>query len=149
MISWIGFKRAFVPYDAPPRARGKSKYTVGRMLSLAFDATFSFSVVPIKIAARIGLSIVACGILYLSYVVWRYIVFGDLVQGWASLISVTMILGGLQLAFIGLIGGYLARIFEEVKDRPLYFFKQKPQQLPLMRHRAQPKLPLKQQDHSL
>ena len=143
MISWIGFKRALVPYDAPSRPRGKSKYTVGRMLSLAFDAIFSFSVVPIKLAARVGLSTVACGLLYLGYVLLKAIVFGDVVQGWPSLISVTLILGGLQLAFIGLIGGYLARIFEEVKNRPLYLFKQKPRQLQIMRHRGKAKSPLK------
>jgi polyisoprenyl-phosphate glycosyltransferase len=126
MISWIGFKRAFLPYDAPSRPRGKSKYTIARMLSLAFDAAFSFSVVPITIAVRLGLVIVACGVIYLSYVIFRYFVLGDLVQGWGSLISVSLILGGLQLAFIGLIGSYIARIFDEVKERPLYLFKQEP-----------------------
>ena len=147
MISWIGFKRAFLPYDAAPRARGKSKYTLARMLSLAFEAIFSFSVAPIKIAARIWIIIIMCGVVYLTYVVLRYLVFGDLVQGWGSLISVTLILGGLQLAFIGLIGGYLARIFEEVKDRPLYLFKQKPRQRPrLMRNTSQANVSLSEQD---
>ena len=129
MISWMGFKRSFVPYQAPSRAAGHSKYTLRRMLSLAFDAIFSFSVVPIKLAAHIGLSIAAAGIVYLSYVVARYIIAGDTVQGWPFLIGVILILGGLQLAFTSLIGAYLARVFEEVKGRPLYFFKQMPRRV--------------------
>jgi glycosyltransferase involved in cell wall biosynthesis len=79
-----------------------------------------------RVASRIGAALVVPGMLYLVYVIARYFFIGDLVPGWGSMISVLLIVGGLQLAFIGLIGEYLARIFEETKRRPLYVFKQEP-----------------------
>ncbi len=127
MISWVGFRRAFVPFQAPPRAAGSSKYTVWKMARLALDATFSFSARPMRLVGRLGLCIVAGGVGYLAYILLRMLVAGDLVQGWASLIAAVLILGGLQLVGIGISGEYIARIFEESKGRPLYFFKQTPQ----------------------
>lgn len=124
MISWIGFPRTFVAYDAAERPAGRTKYTLPRMISMALDAVFSFSVTPIRLMTRLGLVITALGFVYLAYVVLRALIADDLVQGWGSLISVVVILGGLQLTFMGVIGAYLARVFEEVKRRPLYLFKQ-------------------------
>jgi glycosyltransferase involved in cell wall biosynthesis len=126
MVSWIGFSRTTVAFDAPSRAAGRSKYTFVKMVSLAFDALFAFSAAPMRVASRIGIMLAGLGLVYLAYIVTRYFVFGDLVRGWGSLASVMLILGGMQLAFIGLIGEYLARVFEQVKGRPLYIFKQRP-----------------------
>ncbi|MCA8923457.1 MAG: glycosyltransferase family 2 protein [Planctomycetes bacterium] len=120
LVAWVGFRRDHVEFDAPERAGGESKYTLRRMLSMALDAVFSFSVTPIRLATRAGLGVVLLGGAYLAYVLVRYFVYEDLVQGWASLISVTMILGGAQLMFIGLIGEYVARGYSESKARPLY-----------------------------
>jgi len=127
MISWIGFRRDFVEYDAPRRNAGESHYTVRRMISLASDALFSFSTAPVRLATRLGVALVACGLLYLAYV--GYAVFAQpqqIVPGWTSLVIVVLILSGVQILLIGLIGEYIARIFEEAKNRPLYFFKQRP-----------------------
>jgi dolichol-phosphate mannosyltransferase len=126
MVSWIGFPRTFVSYEAPPRIAGKSKYVLARMINLALDAVFSFSSTPIKIASRFGLFLFAAGMLYLIYILASYFAAGGLVHGWASLISVVLILNGVQLIFVGLSGQYQARIFEQVKGRPLYFFKETP-----------------------
>lgn len=127
MISWIGFKRAYVDYDAPARVAGATKYTTRRMVHLAFDAILSFSARPMRLIARLGMSTVALGIVYLLYAVVRYFTVGDLVPGWASLIAVIVVLGGLQLFAIGISGEYLARVFEESKRRPLYFLSRVPQ----------------------
>jgi dolichol-phosphate mannosyltransferase len=127
MISWIGFHREFVEYDAPRRKAGESHYTLRRVVSLASDALFSFSTAPVRLATRLGVAVVACGLLYLAYV--AYAVFAQpqqIVPGWTSLIIVVLILSGVQILLIGLIGEYIARIFEESKSRPLYFFKQHP-----------------------
>jgi len=124
MISWMGFPRTFVPYDAAERPAGATKYDLPRMIAMALDAVFSFSVTPIRLMTRLGLVITGLGFIYLAYVVLRALIADDLVQGWGSLISVVVILGGLQLTFMGVIGAYLARVFEEVKRRPLYLFKQ-------------------------
>jgi len=138
IISWIGFKRGFVPYEASARAAGSSKYTLKGMVSLGLTGAFSFSAAPIKLASRLGAFVCGLGAIYLFYVVIRAIRYGDLVQGWGSLMSVLLILGGLNFTLIGLIGGYLGRVYEESKRRPLYFVKQEPlgRNLPGLRPRC-------------
>ena len=126
MVSWIGFERTYVPFHAPPRRDGESKYTTFKMIGLALDAVFSFSAAPMRIATRVGLGLFVPGSLYFVYILLRYVTMNDFVRGWGSLICTLMIIGGIQLVFIGIIGEYLARIFEESKQRPLYFFKQIP-----------------------
>jgi glycosyltransferase involved in cell wall biosynthesis len=126
MVSWVGFRRAFVSYTAAQRPAGTSKFTPTRMAGLALDAVFSFSAAPIRLATRTGGVIVCIAGLYQIYVLFRYFFFRDTVVGWGSLVSLILILGGVQLLFIGVIGEYLARVFEEVKGRPLYVLKQAP-----------------------
>jgi glycosyltransferase involved in cell wall biosynthesis len=131
MVSWIGFRRAFVEYVAPPRASGESSYTLRRMVRLASDALFSFSTAPVRLATRLGLAVVASGLLYLLYVFYALVAHPEqIVPGWTSLVIVVLILSGVQILLIGLVGEYIARIFEEAKQRPLYFFKQRPGEPP-------------------
>jgi len=126
LVSWVGFKRVLVPYVAPERAAGTTKYSLVKMVALALDAVFSFSAEPLRLALRAGLVVAFGGIIYLGYTLgYGYFVKG-LTPGYPSLIGVILILGGFQLAFIGLIGQYLARVFEEVKGRPIYLLKQEP-----------------------
>lgn len=126
MTSWIGFDRAFLSYSAAKRAAGESKYTIFKMVTLALDGIFSFSAVPLRIATRIGLLITFLGFVYLAWIFERYFVSGNTVPGWASLIAVTLILGGFNLVSVGMLGQYLSRVFEEVKGRPMYILKQEP-----------------------
>ena len=126
LISWAGFPRAFIPYQAPRRAAGHTKYSPVKMVSLALDAVFSFSAEPLRLALRAGLLITVLGFVYLAWTLIKGFLLHALVPGYSSLIGVTMILGGCQLVFIGLIGQYLARVFEEVKGRPIYLLKQEP-----------------------
>lgn len=126
LVSWVGYKRVLVPYVAPPRAAGTTKYSMVKMVTLALDAVFSFSAEPLRLALRAGLAVALGGFVYLAWtLIYGYLIQG-LVPGYASLIGVVLILGGCQLAFIGLIGQYLARVFEEVKGRPIYLLKQEP-----------------------
>jgi len=126
LVSWTGFKRALVPYVCAERVAGQSKYSLAKMVGLALDAVFSFSAQPLKLAFRLGLLMAVLGFSYLFWTVLAGLINGSLVPGYASLIGVTVTLGGFQLAFIGLIGEYLARVFEEVKGRPTYLVKQFP-----------------------
>lgn len=128
MVAWMGFKTERVFYTAPSRFAGESKYSVRRMLGLALDATFSFSTRPIRLASKAGALFVLAGMLYLTYVLGRYFVVGDLLPGWASIVGTILLMGGVQLLSIGLIGEYLAHVFEEVKGRPQYLFKHTPEQ---------------------
>jgi polyisoprenyl-phosphate glycosyltransferase len=130
MVSWIGFRRAFVHFEAPARAAGVTKYTRLKMMAFAVDALLSFSAAPMRLATRLGALLVAPGIVYMLDILWHYFLIGDLVPGWGSTLCVLLIIGGVQLMFIGLIGEYLARIFEQTKHRPLYLFKQVPSAAP-------------------
>lgn len=126
MISWSGFSRVLVPYRASARAAGESKYTLLKMVGLALDAIVSFSTAPIRLATRVGFVITALGFVYLAWNLIKAFATRQMAPGWASLIAVTMMMGGSQLIFIGLIGQYLARVFEELKGRPMYILKQEP-----------------------
>jgi dolichol-phosphate mannosyltransferase len=126
LISWAGFRRTTVPYVSPRRAAGVTKYSPVKMMILASDAIFSFSAEPLRLALRAGLTITFLGFAYLAWNLVKGFVLHTLVPGYASLIGVVTILGGCQLVFIGLIGEYLARVFEEVKRRPVYLLKQEP-----------------------
>jgi dolichol-phosphate mannosyltransferase len=126
LISWAGFSRTSVHYQSPRRAAGRTKYSPVKMLALALDAVFSFSAEPLRLALRTGLAITLLGFAYLAWTLINGYLLHSLVPGYSSLIGVITILGGCQLVFIGLIGEYLARVFDEVKGRPIYLLKQAP-----------------------
>jgi glycosyltransferase involved in cell wall biosynthesis len=120
MTRWVGFRQAVVEYDRAPRAAGTSKYNLGAMTRLAADAIVSFSTIPLKIASVLGLVVSLLGVVYgLVTVVQR--LFGETgVPGYASLLVAVLVLGGVQLACLGIIGQYLGRTYEESKGRPLF-----------------------------
>lgn len=130
MVSWTGYRRILVPYECAERVAGESKYSLSKMVGLALDAVFSFSAQPLKLAFKIGILMAIAGFAYLAWNVISGLLNDNLVPGYASLIGVTVMLGGCQLAFIGLIGEYLSRVFEEVKGRPVYLVKQQPDDQP-------------------
>lgn len=119
IFSWIGFKTITIPFEAPARKFGKTKYSWGRMFKLALKGTTSFSFKPLRIALLIGsfISLLAFG--FAAFALIAYLN-GDTVPGWASIIIATMFLGGTQLLAIGLVGEYIASLFTETKKRPLY-----------------------------
>ncbi len=123
IVSWIGFNRTFVPFEAPPRFAGKSSYSVSKMIRLAMAAVVSFSSAPLRMATRLGLLVSAAGFAYLLYILLAWLFYERIEPGWTSTISVILILGGVQLVFMGLLGEYLAVVYEEAKQRPLYLLK--------------------------
>lgn len=120
LVAWSGFRRAYLEYIAPERKAGTSKYTPSKMIRLALDAVFSFSAKPAKMATWVGLALVVFGWLYLLYALVGTIARLPFVHGWASLLCTSLILNGMTLCILGIHGQYLARIFEEIKGRPLY-----------------------------
>lgn len=124
IISWIGFNRTFVPFEAPPRYAGTSSYSPAKMIRLAVTAVVAFSSAPLRMATRLGLALSAAGFAYLFYILIAWLFFERIEPGWTSTISVILILGGVQLVFMGLLGEYLAVVYEEAKHRPLYLIKQ-------------------------
>jgi dolichol-phosphate mannosyltransferase len=120
MFSWVGFRQVGVDYVCAPRQGGHSSYTLGRMVRLGVDAVISFSIIPLRIVLSLGLfaSLVAA-LVGVSTLVAR-LAGGYTVPGWTTVVLVTTFLGGMQLIVLGLMGEYVGRIYDEVKQRPLY-----------------------------
>ncbi|MDD3962387.1 MAG: glycosyltransferase [Bacteroidia bacterium] len=124
LITWMGFRQDVVEYKAQARYGGATKYTVRKMLRFAIDGVTSFSSKPLRIAAWSGILVSLAGVFYAIYALFRYFA-GNTIQGWTSLLITVLLLGGVQLLSLGIIGEYIARIFNESKARPLFFIKDK------------------------
>lgn len=125
LTSWIGFKQTFVPFNAPERHSGESKYTLRKMLKFAVNGITSFTTLPLKAVGVFGLIVAAVSFVYAAFALYEKIVLGITVEGWTSLLVGILFLGGVQLISIGVLGAYIARIFTQVKNRPLYFVQER------------------------
>ena len=117
LVPMIGFRHAVVTYERRGRESGKSKYTLGKMLALAWEGVTSLTTKPLKLITRLGLIIFLVSIAMLIYTVVRYLC-GATVTGWASLAVSVWAIGGLQLLAVGVIGEYIGKIYLETKRRP-------------------------------
>jgi polyisoprenyl-phosphate glycosyltransferase len=120
LVRWVGFQYCTVDFEAPPRFAGQTHYSLQRMVSFARTGLVSFSKTPLKLAVLLGFSVSALSMLYGVYAIVAYLYFSAVIPGWASTILVGTFLGGCQLLFLGLIGEYIATMFDEIKARPLY-----------------------------
>ena len=125
LTSWIGFKQTFVPFNAPERHSGESKYTLRKMIRFAANGITSFTTLPLKAVGTFGLIVAAASFFYAAFALYQKIVLGITVEGWTSLLVGILFLGGVQLISIGVLGAYIARIFRQVKNRPLYFVQER------------------------
>jgi polyisoprenyl-phosphate glycosyltransferase len=117
LVSWLGFSARQIEYTAPGRRAGRSSYSLRRMLNLSLDAITSLSSKPLRLAFYLGLSAAALGLIYVVFAVGAYLA-GRSVQGWTSLVVAIVFLGGVQLVCIGIIGEYIARIYEHTRRMP-------------------------------
>jgi glycosyltransferase involved in cell wall biosynthesis len=127
MITWMGFSAVILPYDEPKRIAGRSKYSLGKMVRLASDAVFSFSLMPLYIGLSAGLGFMALALAQMIYVatLWLTGQMDKIVPGWSSLMAVLLIASGVIMILLGFIGVYVGYIFQEVKRRPVYLIKEK------------------------
>lgn len=123
LIPWIGFRQIGVPYSADRRYAGQSKYSTGKMLHLAADGILSFSIIPLRLSLFLGLVVSLCAFLYALYALVIFAT-GRAIPGWASILIVVLILGGLQMIVLGIVGEYIGRIYQEVKNRPIYIIRE-------------------------
>ena len=123
MVSLVGFKSTCVYYDRTSRIAGESKYTLGKMVSLALDGITSFTVKPIRIITAVGFIIAMISFIGIIWSVIAHFV-GDAVSGWASTVAIICFLGGIQILSIGIIGEYIGKIYLETKHRPRYTVEQ-------------------------
>lgn len=128
MIAWIGYKSAILPYHEQKRMAGKSKYSLGKMLRLASDAIFSFSLMPLYIGLSVGglfLLLAAAQVIYVLFIFITKPANVYIAPGWSSLMAILLIASGIIMILLGFIGVYVGYIFQQVKGRPVYLLKHK------------------------
>ena len=123
LFSWIGFEKKEILFDRDARAAGKTKWNYWKLVNLAIEGITSFTIAPLRAAAFVGCILSFVSILYMLFIVIRTLICGEDVPGYPSLISIILFIGGIQLFFLGIIGEYLGRVFNESKFRPLYLVK--------------------------
>ena len=126
MIAWVGYRSAILPYQETERFAGTSKYSPAKMLRLAMDAVFSFSLVPLYIGLSAGGIFFCLAALEMIYVLSFWVTgrTSNLAPGWSSLMFVILIVSGMIMVLLGFIGIYVGYIFQEVKRRPVYLLKE-------------------------
>jgi polyisoprenyl-phosphate glycosyltransferase len=117
---WVGFKQKAYPYERPIREIGESGWQLGKLISFAKDALFSFSDFPLKFILRTGIIMFVLSMFFASYIIINYFLYGNTVAGFSTIALLTMIYGSLNIIFIGIIGEYLSRTYDQTKDRPKF-----------------------------
>lgn len=120
LFAWIGFRKKSVEYSEKERRDGKSRFSFFSLMQLAVEGITSYTTAPLRFATLMGMIVSAVAFLYLIFVLIKTIFWGESVQGYPTLLCVILFLGGCQLLAIGIIGEYIARIFNESKGRPAY-----------------------------
>jgi glycosyltransferase involved in cell wall biosynthesis len=120
IFSWVGFRSVGVEYERPARAAGQTKWNFPKLWNFALDGIFSFSTVPLRVWSYVGMLISLMSFIYASFIVIRILFLGKDLPGYASILTVVLFLGGIQLLSLGIIGEYLGRLFMESKQRPIY-----------------------------
>lgn len=124
MFSWIGYKKKEITYDRDPRFAGETKWNYFRLLDLAVEGIVSFTTAPLRWSTIFGTIVSLAAFVYILYLLIRPLFGVSTGEGYSSLMAVMLFLGGVQLLSLGIIGEYIARIFNETKQRPLYFVEE-------------------------
>ncbi len=124
LFSWVGYRQAAIYFERLPRYGGESSFNYWKLWNFALDGITSFSSIPLKVWSYCGLLISLISLLYGLFLLLKTLIFGVDLPGYASTIVAILFLGGIQLITLGVIGEYIARIYEEVKDRPLYLIRE-------------------------
>ncbi|WP_174728978.1 glycosyltransferase family 2 protein [Mesobacillus harenae] len=121
MFSWIGYNKKEILFDRDPRIAGETKWNYLKLFDLAIEGITSFTKAPLRLSTLIGTAVSAFAFIYMIIIIMKTLFWGESVQGYPSLMVVILFLGGIQLISLGLLGEYIGRIFNETKNRPLYF----------------------------
>ena len=120
LFKWVGFEQAEVPFVSGVRHAGVSKYTFKRLVKFAAQGIVSFSKLPLQLSVVLGTVFAIAGVIYGIFNICMYFFSTNLPEGWTTIVTLLLFMGGLQLIILGVIGEYISAIFDEVKDRPLY-----------------------------
>ena len=124
MYSWIGFKKKELEFEQGDRVAGESSWSYRQLFSFAIDGITSFTTAPLRISTVVGFIVSMCAFLYMIYVFFKAVLFGEPVQGYPTLVILILFLGGIQLLSLGIIGEYIGRIYNETKNRPDYIVRE-------------------------
>ena len=120
LYAWVGFQNEIIPYVPAERHAGTSSFSMRRLARLAFTGVTAFTNAPLRLWSAVGVVIALCAIAFGFWIILEYFVYGNNVPGWATLVTGMMFFSGVQLLSIGILGEYVGRIFDEVKQRPVY-----------------------------
>ncbi len=123
LFSWVGFRQTSILFDRDPRHQGLTSWSMWKLWNFALDGITSFSLIPLKLWTYVGLSFASFAFFYASFLIIRTLLHGVDVPGYASLMVFVLFLGGVNLIGLGVLGEYLGRVYEEVKERPLYLVR--------------------------
>lgn len=124
MFCWIGYKKTSVEFEQGDRVAGETSWSFKNLLNFAIEGIVSFTTSPLRIATLLGVTVSAMAFIYMIYIIIKAAIWGDPVAGFPTLLSIILFLGGMQLLCLGIIGEYIARIFNETKNRPVYIVRE-------------------------
>lgn len=136
LFAWVGFKAEPMAYWPPPRLHGSSCFKPFKLFRFAIDGLTAFTTWPLRMLSLFGILLSLLSFSYGAFIVGRYMLFGDPVQGWVTLMTVVLFFAGVQLISVGVVGEYISRVFDEVKRRPVYLVRQRQGQGMTARTRA-------------
>ena len=124
IFAWVGYDTCFIPYTACERHSGTTKWSFRKLMNYAIEGIIGFSTAPLRLATYLGIFTAVMAVFYTIWVILEKLIRGIAVPGYATIIVLTLLLGGIQLLRIGIIGEYVGRPFEQSKDRPIYIAKE-------------------------
>ncbi len=124
LFGWVGFKTKWIEYENVERAAGETKWSFWKLFKYSIEGIVAFSTTPLVLSSLFGIISCAIALFFVVFIVARKIIFGDPVAGWASMTSIILFLGGIQLLCIGILGQYLSKTYLETKNRPIYIVRE-------------------------
>lgn len=120
IFAWVGYKTKYLEYENVERVAGETSWSFYKLLLYALDGIIAFTTAPLQISTVMGIFVSIVAFIYMLFVFFKALVFGDPVAGYPSIVVIILFLGGIQLLAVGIIGTYLSKLYIEVKDRPIY-----------------------------
>jgi len=124
IFAWVGYETCFIPYTAQERVAGKTKWSFRKLFNYALEGIIGFSTAPLRLSVYLGSFTAIAALIYLIAVILEKLIYGIDIPGYATIIVLILLLGGMQLFCIGIIGEYVGKTFEQSKDRPIYIAKE-------------------------
>ncbi|MBR3140609.1 MAG: glycosyltransferase, partial [Methanobrevibacter sp.] len=124
LFQWVGFETKWIEYENVERVAGKTTWSVWKLFKYSIEGIMAFTTVPLSISIVMGVVISAIAFIYLAFIVVKYLLYSDPVQGFATTMCTILLLGGIQLLSIGILGKYLEKTYKETKNRPIFIVKE-------------------------